>query len=518
MVTPALQRGEDVGERLAARVVGVEARAPDGDQRQHRVEDPVDVARGRGADRVAEADLVAAEVEQPGGDGRGRRGGRPRPRTGSRTRPTRSRGRACPGCGVRHDARRVGQRLVRGPVDVRPVERVGRADDDRDLVGARGDGALEAARRRHEDRVADARRAGDRREHLVRVGELRYGARVDERGRLDHAQARRAEQVDEADLDLGRDLGGLVLEPVARADLDDRDATRAGSLSAVLRSLAAARRRRGRPAARRAHLVADRDEQPATRPAPSAAITCSIFIASRTPSGGCSPDVVARVTWMRTIRPGIGAAARPASSAPAPPGASDGGGASAKRCRRPEPGHRLDRRPATALATTPCRRRSRASARRRRRRPPPRPRSRGRRRRPSPRRPPAPGRRGSPHAPAREPARPLPDPPGAPRDGGPPRVAGASGRCRRRAQRARGGHGGDRLAGTSASRSTSPCSSRNPVCSSPARKAGSSRTAASRSTLDATPSIRVASSASTRLAIAAARSGPWAITLASSES
>ena len=51
------------------------------------------------------------------------------------------------------------------------------------------------------------------------------------------------------------------------------------------------------------------------------------------------------------------------------------------------------------------------------------------------------------------------------------------------------------------------CSSRKPVCRSPARNAGSARTAASRSRFDATPSSRVRSSASAIASTAASRSG-----------
>ena len=60
-----LERRVDVGQRLAARVVGVQPDAPDVDQREHGVEHARDVAGRRRPDRVAEADLVAAEVEQP---------------------------------------------------------------------------------------------------------------------------------------------------------------------------------------------------------------------------------------------------------------------------------------------------------------------------------------------------------------------------------------------------------------------------------------------------------------------
>ena len=143
-----LERRVDVGQGLAARVVGVQPDAPDVDQRQHGVEDARDVAGGRRADRVAEADLVAAEVEQPAGHAGGRRRGHlALVRAAERDRHVPADAHR-PGCRVRHDAGRVGERLLGGPVEVGAVERIGRADDDRDLVGARGDGALEAAQGR----------------------------------------------------------------------------------------------------------------------------------------------------------------------------------------------------------------------------------------------------------------------------------------------------------------------------------------------------------------------------------
>ena len=61
------------------------------------------------------------------------------------------------------------------------------------------------------------------RHHLDRVGELRDPLGVHEAGRLDDRQPGGDQPPDELDLDLDGDDGLLVLEPVARADLVDRD-------------------------------------------------------------------------------------------------------------------------------------------------------------------------------------------------------------------------------------------------------------------------------------------------------
>ena len=130
-----------------------------GTTRQDGVEDALDVGRRRGADRVAEADVVAAEVEQAGRGVGGRlRRDRARVRAAERDRHVAA-GPHAALAGGGEDGRGIGQGGLAGPAEVRLVERVGGADDDGDLVGAGGDRPLEAARRRDEDRVPDARRA-----------------------------------------------------------------------------------------------------------------------------------------------------------------------------------------------------------------------------------------------------------------------------------------------------------------------------------------------------------------------
>src|SRR5690348_11139692 len=66
----------------------------------------------------------------------------------------------------------------------------------------------------------------DARHDLGGVGELRHGARADERGRLDHREACPAQQVDEVNLVGGGDDALLVLQAVARAYLDNLDTRR----------------------------------------------------------------------------------------------------------------------------------------------------------------------------------------------------------------------------------------------------------------------------------------------------
>jgi hypothetical protein len=72
--------------------------------------------------------------------------------------------------------------------------------------------------------VDDAGRRRQRGEQLVGVGELRDRLRGDEARRLDLAQARRHQPLDEAALGRERDRGRLVLQAVPWPDLVDPDA------------------------------------------------------------------------------------------------------------------------------------------------------------------------------------------------------------------------------------------------------------------------------------------------------
>ena len=72
--------------------------------------------------------------------------------------------------------------------------------------------------------VGHARRAGDAGQHRRAVGHLWHPLRADETRHLDVAEAAGVEQIDQRDLPRRRDRPRLVLQPVARAYLVDRDA------------------------------------------------------------------------------------------------------------------------------------------------------------------------------------------------------------------------------------------------------------------------------------------------------
>ena len=74
-----------------------------------------------------------------------------------------------------------------------------------------------------EHRIADAGLAPDARHHFGGIGHLRHPLGRHERRRLDRGEARVGQQVDQRDLDVGRHHRLLVLQAVARADLDQAD-------------------------------------------------------------------------------------------------------------------------------------------------------------------------------------------------------------------------------------------------------------------------------------------------------
>ena len=368
----------------------------------------------------------------------------------------------------------------------------------------------------HEDRVPDAGAPVDRREQDVGVGELRDRARVDERRGLDHGQAGRTEAVDEAALDVGRDLRGLVLQPVARADLDDRDRRRqrhAGASSS--RSTSGAPRTTWSPTATWSR---------ATRPAPGRVdhvlhlhrledherrVRAHEVALGRRGSARCAPGIgaarasgpAAEAAGRRRVRWRCRRDAVPPSAARSP---------SRRAGRRPRPDERrvvADRERPAVRASPPARA---ARDRPRRRGPRPRPGAAGVGRRP---RRAATGRRrasatGSASRPTRHGTTARHGSPGS--DVSSPPASGDSDADAAAADEHLVRDGGQPL--------------HDGVLVEEARvqlagpERGLVQDGRSRSTLVATPSIRVASSASTSAAIAAARSAPCAMTFASSES
>ena len=116
-------------------------------------------------------------------------------------------------------------------------------------------------------------------QHIRGIGHLRNPARRDEAARLDRLKARLRQPLDELDLDVGRHGGRLVLQAVARPDLDHANPVRNSQLpkpsSAVSDSSSA-------PSSTRSPSVKC---TASTIPSAGAATPCSIFIASSATSG-----------------------------------------------------------------------------------------------------------------------------------------------------------------------------------------------------------------------------------------
>ncbi len=177
----------------------------------------------RDPDRVPEAHLVGAQIEEAQGD-LDRALGRDRADVGAaeggrhvRAAPPAELGRAV------HDRIERGQRLGDGHADVVRGERVGRGREHGQRIGAGRLGPLEPARVRNEDGVTDVPDRG--RDLSSSSASASWGTA---RGAtklvgLDLTQAGRDQQLDEAPLVGRRDGTGLVLEPVTRSDLVDPD-------------------------------------------------------------------------------------------------------------------------------------------------------------------------------------------------------------------------------------------------------------------------------------------------------
>src|SRR5438477_255892 len=117
-------------------------------------------------------------------------------------------------------------RMLASAVDIGAAEALGRCDEQRNVLYAGSQSAVQSARIRHQRDVADARLLANRAKDFVRVSHLRHRARMNKGRRLDPLVARVRKQVDVANLGLGRDWRGFVLEAIARTDLDDSDVLR----------------------------------------------------------------------------------------------------------------------------------------------------------------------------------------------------------------------------------------------------------------------------------------------------
>ena len=285
VVTPALQRDERVGQRLAVGVVEVhgERRRRAAPRSSSSSQQVAHLAGRADADRVAERDLACSPS----------RAAAPR-----RRRPAPSRHVALPrvaeahghvaadgqplGAGARHDrARTCRATPATRAVEVALREGLGGAGEHGDLADARrrarGRGPGRSGRAPGGGRAASPSSA----QQLLGVGELRHPPRRDEAGQLDGAQPGVEQPPDELRLDLDRDDRRLVLQAVAR-DRPRRPrrapAGRAGRCSRLPprrpRWRAAGRRRPGRrcaPSGRSpSRRTAPRGRAPSSSPPPRA--------------------------------------------------------------------------------------------------------------------------------------------------------------------------------------------------------------------------------------------------------
>ena len=215
------QAGLHVGEGLAVGVVEVQREPVDvGAGLGERLHERGDVARGADADRVAEAELADAHLEQPLPDRDDLLG----------------LDRALPGVAEAHrdvaadvhprrerPLDRRGEHLelgVQRAVEVLGREGLGGAGEDRHVPQAELERPVQAALVGHQHGALDA--LGTKAGHqLGGVGQLRHPARVDEGGGLDDRQPGGQQPPHELLLHLHRDDALLVLQAVARADLVD---------------------------------------------------------------------------------------------------------------------------------------------------------------------------------------------------------------------------------------------------------------------------------------------------------
>src|SRR5262245_58295943 len=128
---------------------------------------------------------------------------------------------------------------------VAAVELVGREDDHADLAAAGRGGAVEPGAVQHQADVGDVVAARERLQDRLRVRHLRDAARAHEARDLDAADAGLDRAPDELDLHAGRHARRLVLQAVARPDLDDLDAATLRHVRDSITHRAAAISRRG---------------------------------------------------------------------------------------------------------------------------------------------------------------------------------------------------------------------------------------------------------------------------------
>ena len=122
------------------------------------------------------------------------------------------------------DSHRRVQRLSHRGVLVPLVERLRGAEGEANLVQSGSDDAVVSPIVQRKSGVDDAVDPVEARNHLLRAGHLRHPSRIDEARHFHGSDAGSHELADELDADIGSEDVRLVLEPVARADVDDEHA------------------------------------------------------------------------------------------------------------------------------------------------------------------------------------------------------------------------------------------------------------------------------------------------------
>ena len=246
-----------------------------------------------------------------------------------------------------------------GAIDVFPAEAFRGRSKNRHFIRAGGERRFKTAQIGRQSGIDYARRAADRAKNLRIVRQLRDFAWGDERTRLDKTAARLGQLFDQFDLDAGRDFPGLVLQAVARADLDDLYPSRGGPYWRRLASCFFRRFEFQQFGAFR-DLIADREKKRRTAPSLGAAMRCSIFIASRIISGApFSTRAPASVSKAMT-RPGM-VAVRPPWLAASARRVSSG---STWGLRPMSPAQKSAEQAPVAMAVTRCTTPSRSSSNR----------------------------------------------------------------------------------------------------------------------------------------------------------
>src|SRR5688500_15666434 len=237
--------GVGVGEARVARVVEMSTQGNARHGLGHPAEYLAYLARHADADRVGDRDLewpglrdLACDVD----DALHRHLALERAAERGRDRDLRADSR---GMRSRGDLAPGADRLRARDALVPPVELVGRKHDHPDLPAAGGGGAVEPRAIQDQPDVRDVVAIRQAPEDGLGVRHLRHAPRIHEARDLDAPDPGVDGAANELELHRGRNRGGLVLQAVARPDLDDADAARAGHCTGLYTQRAAAISRRG---------------------------------------------------------------------------------------------------------------------------------------------------------------------------------------------------------------------------------------------------------------------------------